>query len=499
MAERLSRPAGALFLVLALYFIVNIVVRVSLPGSLELDEAEQVFYSQWLRLGYGSQPPLYNWLQIAIFTITGKSVFGLSLLKNLLLFSAYLFYWLAARRVLKDRVLQIAAVLGLLTLPQVSFMAEQDLAHTVALIAATALFLYAFYRIIERGDTTGYLIAGLAIGLGFLSKYNFALLPIAALLAVLPERALRDRIFNWRLLLAMALALAIILPHLFWLAGHLDLATAETLRKMKDNRQTAIGLLTMLKGFGSLVVALIAFAGLTLAIFAAIYRRQAWHVLGQRSSQIRITERMLVILLLVLVVIVFYTGTTQVRERWLDPFLLVLPLYIGMKIEAAGMAQKLRRTALLGLPLLVMVVVPASIALRVVTASFTGAYTRVNTPFDRLTDVIRLDRQPPPAAIIASDRHMAGSIMLAFAGVPVMTSQYPELQLPFTADADHPVLLVWRATKSPDMPVELQRWAAAEMPGAGPVQARIAQLPYHYARRGDSDRFGYAWLAPKQR
>ena len=131
--DRLSREQS-LFLVLATYFLVHVTVRLILPHGLELDEAEQTYLSQWLLAGYGSQPPFYNWLQHGAIEIFGMSLVTLAGLKNLMLFAAYLFYYLAARQVMENKVLAAVAALGLLTIPQVSFEAQRDLSHTVAAI-----------------------------------------------------------------------------------------------------------------------------------------------------------------------------------------------------------------------------------------------------------------------------------------------------------------------------------------------------------------------------
>lgn len=495
MASRIARPVSLLFLVLALYFAVNIIVRLSLPASLELDEAEQVFFSQWLALGYGPQPPLYNWLQIGTFALVGRSLLGLSLLKNALLFSTYLLSWLAARQVLRDRSLQIIAVLGLLTLPQVSFMAEQDLAHTVALIAATALFLYALCRILVRPDIFAYLIAGLAVALGVLAKYNFVLLPVAALLAVLPERDLRDRIWNWRLLIALLLAFVLVLPHAIWLIRHLDFATAETLGKMKDHHKTSPGLVSSIRGVASLAVAFLAFSALTLVIFTGVYRRQAWTVLTASSPTIRIIERMLLILLAALLLVIIGTGTVMVRERWLDPFLLILPLYLCLKIEAVDAANRLKHPGLLAIPLIILIAVPASIALRVLMAP-SGGYTRLNIPTDRFVESVVSEPKIAPAVVIAGDRRLAGNIALLLPGVPAMTPQHPDFTLSFSASATRPLLLAWSMPGDGEMPEALRQWLAANGYADARIDARSLALPYHFAHNQDSYAFGYAWISP---
>ncbi|MGO7259174.1 hypothetical protein ACCT32_37185, partial [Rhizobium brockwellii] len=48
-------------------------------------------------------------------------------------------------------------------------------------------------------------------------------------------------------------------------------------------------------------------------------------------------ERMMLASLAGIVLIVLFTGSTTVRERWLDPFLLVLPIYFLAKMQAAGL------------------------------------------------------------------------------------------------------------------------------------------------------------------
>ncbi|MEO1471701.1 MAG: glycosyltransferase, partial [Pseudomonadota bacterium] len=62
------------------YFALQAASRVLAPGGLNLDEAEQMVAVQALDWGYGAQPPLYTWLQIAVFQVTGEGKLGLALL-----------------------------------------------------------------------------------------------------------------------------------------------------------------------------------------------------------------------------------------------------------------------------------------------------------------------------------------------------------------------------------------------------------------------------------
>ena len=97
------------WLLLLLYFGAHIVSRTLVSDALELDEAEQALWTQQLAAGYGTQPPLYTWLQWAVFQVAGVSVLSLSLLKNTLLASTYAFVWLTARRFMAAPLALLAA------------------------------------------------------------------------------------------------------------------------------------------------------------------------------------------------------------------------------------------------------------------------------------------------------------------------------------------------------------------------------------------------------
>jgi 4-amino-4-deoxy-L-arabinose transferase-like glycosyltransferase len=487
----ISLPAAALLLIAAM-LACNTLVRLALPGVLGADEAEQVFHAQWLLWGYGPQPPLYNWIQMAVFELAGMSIASLSVLKHAVLFLCYVFYWLAADAALRDDRLKVAAMFGLLTLPEVTVRPEYDLTHTVLLLAATSLFLYAFYRILKRPDFSGYIVAGIAVGVGFLAKYNFVLLPMAAILAVLPEKELRDRILDRRMAVAIIIATIIAVPHGLWLVQNFASATGETLEKMNEGGEPW-SVLTPFIGLWALLKAMLKFSVWTFVLFFIVYGRSGWTVLRARSALTTITGRMLVLLLVALVLIVLGTGSNQVRERWLDPFLLVLPLYLAMKIEAAGAEAKMVRAKRLIIPLLIAALIPAIYYGRTVRAGMTAEYGKLNTPIDRFAAMLAERTDIGPGLVVAEDRHLAGNIRLHMQDVPVMTAQYPDLVPPWRKD--RPILLAWRTAPDGRMPEKLATWAASHGTAGPPTGI---EFPYHYGRDGDTFGFSYAVIAPTQ-
>lgn len=328
------RPA---ILVLAIYFGLSIVLRLSLPNSLTLDEAEQSLFSQYWLLGYGPQPPFFNWVQNLFVDLLGVSLFALALPKFLSLLLCYVFYGLAVREVDGRPSIIVLAMMGLLTLPQVSYMPQQDLTHTVALLMATSLFLFGLFRTLNRPSLFSYAVLGVAIGIGTISKYNFVILPAATVIAVFCDRGWRPRLFDWRVLVAGILALAIIVPHALWLLDHVGMATHGTLTKMGDESGRH-GASRIVKGLISLVLACIAFGGLTVVALAIAARvKSLAPIAGAQDRFTRLTGRIMAISLVGVIIVILVTDTTRITERWLDPYLLLLPLYLALKLDRAAM------------------------------------------------------------------------------------------------------------------------------------------------------------------
>lgn len=492
------RDSGTLWLVLGLYFAVNLALRLALPHSLELDEGQQLFLAQWLAVGYDSQPPFYNWLQYGAVQLLGVNVLALALLKNLLLLASYLLVGGAAFLVIRNRALAIIAVLGMLTLPQVVFESQRDLTHSVAVLFAASLFIFALFRALARGTVLAYALTGAAIGIGLLSKYNFALLPGAALAAILFEPAFRGRLLNWRLAVTVVVAAAIVAPHARWFLDHVDLATGRTLGKLTTDadvdRADQIA-----QGLFSLAVALVGFCGLAVAAFWIAFGRrfsQSWQASSPWS---RLLGRIFLIVIAALVGIVVFGGASLIKDRWLTPFFFMLPLYLALKLDALNetIGNAPRRFGLIAVT--VMVAVPLVLFARVPLAQWTGHYVKLNVPYRPAVEAILASGPHRPSLVIAEDLQLAGNFRLNAPDIPVVMPGYAHFEENYLFDATHPLLLVWRTEGDREVAVPESIARLPALQGAAKPEVREIALPYHYGRRGDTYHFGYAWVYPPGR
>lgn len=489
-AQFLAGGLGPATVLLAGYFVLSIVARLILPNSLTLDEAEQSLFSQYWLAGYGPQPPFYNWLQNAVVSVLGISLFSLTLPKFAMLLLVYVFFGMAARELDGRPGFVVMATLSLVTLPQVSYMPQQDLTHTVAVLMATSLFFYGLFRTLKRGDWQGYAILGLAIGIGTISKYNFVLLPAATVIAVLFDREWRTRLFDPRVLLTAAISLLIVLPHALWLIGNVDLATKGTIGKMVE-ANAPHGAARIARALGSLLLACLAFGALTVVILAIAYKGQFKAALKTSDRWTRLLGLIMLVSLVGVVLVILIAGTTKITERWLDPYLLVLPLYLLLKLDRAGadIDGSLGRFVPVFLVILIVTLIP--LPGKTFTGGLTGSYSRINYPFASMAETLRAEGEP--AVIIAGGMHLAGNMRLQFPHVPVINSEQPIAGFPKPEAMKGPVLAIWvdNGQGSDGVPIDLSPINALNLK-AEPV--KTVSLPYYYGDGKTQLALRYLWL-----
>lgn len=475
-------------LALAGYFLLFAITRILISDALELDEAEQVLLSQWWQWGYSAQPPLYTWLLAAVHSLFGVHIAASALLREGLLFLACLFTWLIARRLLQPRLLAAAAVLSLLTIPQIVWENQREHTHSLLVLLVAAVTLWLLLRLLERRRLVEYLLLGLTLALGVLAKYNFALFAGALGLALLTLPAGRRLVWDWRTLPALALALAVLTPHLLWLADHTLVGAALDARL--SGEAPAAPLLAPLRALWLVAWTTLSFLTPFWVLFAVLFPRAlgaAW--LGPvrpRDPRQRLIGRWLALGLGALCLVAWAFGADGLKERWLQPLLFIVPVWLFQFVavppldDAAAVRRHQRLRWFAGIAAGCGVLVLVMTAVRLPLAPLTGVYSRLHQPIAALAAQLG-DRLPDGALIIAADYHLAGALRLHLPG-DLHYGPRDDFQLPSPATlaSGRAVALVWDAERSPQPPADLLALAtAAGLPTAGAIPA-LLEAPYHY-------------------
>ena len=187
--------------------------------SLSADEAYYWLWSRHLAAGYYDHPPAIAFL-IRIGTLLfGDSEFGVRFCGVLLSIATSWFVWQAGLSILRDGTKAALAVLlfNLTLMTGVEMLAVTPDAPS---IAATAAFLFCLAKVQQTRDGRWWLWAGVAAGLGLLSKYSGLFAGAGAALWLLASPRARAWLTTFWPWAGGVLALLIFLPNLWWQSQH---------------------------------------------------------------------------------------------------------------------------------------------------------------------------------------------------------------------------------------------------------------------------------------
>lgn len=463
------------------YLTLHLAIRTLLSSSADGDEAEQVMLAQQALWGYGSQPPLYTWLQIAFFKTFGLSVFSLALLKNLLLAATYLVTYWTATLVTRSRPCGLAAALSLLFIEQIAYESHRDLTHTVLSATLAAATLLVFLRTHESRRLAWYITLGFCFGLGCLSKYNYLFWPLALLIAALSIPRLRPTVLDKRMLLALAICSLVFLPNGLWILHHRDLAFAFVPKLSFQPGGNALASYAVL--LGKLITALAKFLGPLALVYWALFRtapsrRGDAPALSDESTPRLYTlflKRTFLVVGGLLVVLVLGFRIGGIRDRWLQPVLVFAPvLAIAVLRDRLDPLRLKRLAAVSGLVMLVVIV---GLPGRILVAEKLHRNEFLTHPYRQIARQMA-EAIPESSRVQTPSRLLAGNLRL----------HLPDrLFVSFDADSlfannQEPCFVAWDTEGSDQLPYVVRLWLEWHRPGTGlPAGAiRYFTAPYQY-------------------
>lgn len=186
--------------------------------DLFFDEAQYWTWSERLDFGYFSKPPMIAWVIRGFTGICGDSTFCIRLASPLIHTGTALLIYVCAKRLYTAQAGFWSAIV-FATLPGISFSSGL-ISTDVPLLFFYAAALLAFVVFIETHTRIAAVALGVSIGLGLLAKYAMIYFVACAILylAVTPQH--RSLLKNTGLALALAIALAFLVPNLWWNSEH---------------------------------------------------------------------------------------------------------------------------------------------------------------------------------------------------------------------------------------------------------------------------------------
>lgn len=401
---------------LLLYFLLQVLLRIFISDSLELDESEQVLLSQSFLWGYNAQPPLYTWLQILFFELFGKNIFAISLLKNFLLFLTYFFVYKSTKLITKNHITALIATASLILIPQISWESQRDLTHSVLLTTIASITFYVVMKIKYSSNpkrAINYMLLGVLIAAGMLAKYSYALYIVAMAAAALFDAKLRQFIISWKIIITVGVIVCVLLPHALWLLDHLEVASNQTVQKLNITKEPFGFLVGLWELFKAVVLFLMPYL---LVVFAVFY-----HSIDFKKE--RFLRNFFIIIAGILVVFVIFSGATHIKDRWMQPYFFLMVVYVASMIDVDKLSSR-SVVRYFKIIYVFMAIILFALFARVYFCDIMDKHYRLNYPFGSIAKKIK-DFGFSSGLVLAENKLLGGNMGFNFPQSCVKCAGYP--------------------------------------------------------------------------
>jgi hypothetical protein len=433
---------GRWLLLLAAYFALAALGRILVSNSAERDEAEQLMLGQTWEWSYGAHLPLYTWLQKLLFVVIGVNIPAVAFLKAVFLFSEFSLVFLCVKQATGNARSGLFAMLMMFLNPQFLWESQRDLSHTILATTMTLATLYLFHQMVTQRKFIQYALLGLCVSAGLLSKFNYGVFLLALMLAAFTIPEGRAVLLNWRSLLSFALIVVILYFPSVWMLAHRSEVMSDSQKLYVGNSSSHLaawgqGLLSLV---GAAVIFLAPMLLFTVPLFWRAIRKP------ENTTENPVSSKLIgrtVLIGLGLCVAMVFCFQVQFKVRWMQPLLILAPVYLGLLANSRLTETKMRWVMgfAVAAALAVLIILPASPLL----AAVVNRPTRLNSPYDVLTQELK-NRGCNPDVIVGDSHLTAGNLLLFF---PHSTVLCPEWDMyPVRTNANW--LIIWDATINPN-------------------------------------------------
>jgi predicted outer membrane lipoprotein len=270
-------------------------------------------------------------------------------------------------------------------------------------------------------------VLGLLLGLGMLSKYNVAIFVAGLVAASLMVREHRKAIWTRDLWITVAVATLCLLPHAAWFIQQLDLATAETLNKMKAGDHRAGYAANIARGTKHFFLSIASFITPLWIALAIAYRSPRAGTLQLQAPQARFFSWLFGTGLACIAALVLSGHLSHIKSRWLQTFLFALPLACFVVFPPHKPAVYRRTLVVAAACALVMLV---GLTVRPQIKSAFGNGSRIAEPYAELTaELVR--RFGEFKVVGVQNRWIGGNVRIQLPSVRTLTLDELCAQAPF--------------------------------------------------------------------
>ncbi len=343
------------------YFCLQFLTRILVSSNLEVDEAQFVGATDLRLLYANSHPPIYNWLVRLALEITNWSwSIALPLVRNVILLVMYLLAFDLMFLLTRSYFRSAVVIVCLLVLPQIVWQSQVTLAHSVLVACGCVATLHALVLVYQSGRWTDYAWLGLAVTIGFLAKFNYALFLVSMIIAIFLVPHVRKQFEFRKILLSVSIFLVCLIPIIYTAISNLAESSGRIKKLYRSTDYAWFDLPYLgIDGLFSSVGAFLAWAGPLLLMFAILHFLLLLKLPSVGSEQRKCRDVFSNLFGLICLVgvslfalIILFADMHFVHERYFTPLLMALPFWFVLKFPIVANVQA--RVGLLRFGLILM-------------------------------------------------------------------------------------------------------------------------------------------------
>ena len=303
------------------HFFIWILVPTITNLNLPLDTIEALAWGSNLSWGYDKHPPMSALMAEIIFNFFGNNDWAYYLLSQICVLIALIYVWKFANLFFKNNLYALCSSISLVGIYFYNFTTPEFNVN-VCLLPFWSLVVYFSWKALNKGNLSDFILMGIFMAFGFLTKYLFIYLIVAIKIIFLIE-IIKNKKFNINYFIPGTVFLIFISPHLIWLFQNEFITLSYALTRTGIEEKTILDhiynpLIFLLKQFLILIP-------IALIFFSLINNKKISFNFEKKKNIFILVINFAPLILILLTSFIF---GAKIRTMWMTPFYLFFGVFL---------------------------------------------------------------------------------------------------------------------------------------------------------------------------
>ena len=303
------------------HFFIWILVPTITNINLPLDTIEALAWGSNLSWGYDKHPPMSALMAEIIFNFFGNNDWAYYLLSQICVLIALIYVWKFANLFFKNNFYAFCSSISLVGIYFYNFTTPEYNVN-VCLLPFWSLVVYFSWKALNKGNLSDFILMGIFMAFGFLTKYLFIYLIVAIKIIFLIE-IIKNKKFNFNYFIPGIVFLIFISPHLIWLSQNEFITLSYALSRTGIEEKIILDhiynpLIFLLKQFLILIP-------IALIFFSLINNKKISFNFEKKKNIFILVINFVPLILILLTSFIF---GAKIRTMWMTPFYLFFGVFL---------------------------------------------------------------------------------------------------------------------------------------------------------------------------